>query len=568
MNRCYCNVIGCLVLACWTVPLLGQEQSSAGKSWVDEEAITTKRAVGLFEKEDGTKLISTITETTIRVDAIGGEYVRIRWRGRNGWVKKSDLVLVAQALPYFTERIRRDSNDTWAFIGRSLAWHDQQDYGRAINDVNEAIRLDPKDAVAFAFRGSFWLEKGDFDKAFADLGEAIRLDPGYALAYDHRAIIWLHKREYKAALADFDQAIRLDPMDSSFRINRSTLWLARNEYDKALADLNEAVRLDPGDANSYTNRGGVWMVKGKISNALADFDTAIKLNPKDTTALNNRADIWLMKRQPDKALLDLNEAIRLDPAYALAFVTRGRVWWQKKQYGEALADFNAAILHNPNNAGAYDRLAWILATCPEAKYRDGRKAVESAMRACEITSWSDRRYFESLAAAYAEVGDFNEAAKWQKKVLQVPRSEPQQVSSGQSASEVNFEMVRSEFQCRSPTSQAVRKAEILSRTVKLPSSWKPVRRDMSCRMKWTGTDAGSPRPIQTRQGSPSCVSPSPLPARAATCSPMSLLASASRARPQGSACYPCGFRAVHPWPWARLPRHRGERPGVARLAHR
>ncbi len=92
-------------------------------------------------------------------------------------------------------------------------------------------------------------------------------------------------------------------------------------------------------------------------------------------------------------------------------------WLHVDDYRRALAVYDELARTYPQLVEAHSRSAWLRATCPDARYRDGKLAVESARRACELTDWHKPAELEVLAAACAEAGDFGSAVKWQEKVL-------------------------------------------------------------------------------------------------------------------------------------------------------
>ncbi len=102
---------------------------------------------------------------------------------------------------------------------------------------------------------------------------------------------------------------------------------------------------------------------------------------------------------------------------ALRFAARAQAYEQRSEYGRAVHAFESAAAAAPWHAEMLDRLARFQATCAQAESRDGTKAVENATKACELSRWDNYRYLDTLAAAYAEVGRFEEAVKWQRQTM-------------------------------------------------------------------------------------------------------------------------------------------------------
>ncbi len=126
------------------------------------------------------------------------------------------------------------------------------------------------------------------------------------------------------------------------------------------------------------------------------------------------------KSDYDWAIEDYDEAIRIDPKYQLAYVGRGRAWKAKKEYDKAIWDYGKAIRIDPTFATGYRFLAWLLATCPEERVRDCKRAIQLATKACELTDWKHALGLDTLAAAYADAGQFDEAERYQTKALEIP----------------------------------------------------------------------------------------------------------------------------------------------------
>ncbi len=90
----------------------------------------------------------------------------------------------------------------------------------------------------------------------------------------------------------------------------------------------------------------------------------------------------------------------------------------QKKYAEARGMFEEAARLAPKNPQVLSGLAWFLATCPEDKQRDGRRAVKLAELALELSGEKQPVLYDTLAVTYAETGDFEEAMKMAAQALE------------------------------------------------------------------------------------------------------------------------------------------------------
>jgi len=169
------------------------------------------------------------------------------------------------------------------------------------------------------------------------------------------------------------------------------------------------------DAKTYLLHAAVAAQKGDLDGAIADATRAVESDPKLVDAYLLLGDVKAKKGDLEGAITDSSRILDLDAKSWSAYDLRAGAKSKRQDFEGAIADFLRGIEIKPDEPRIHNNLAWLLATAEQPAFRNGRRALEAALRACELTQWKNAPYLDTLAAAYARTGDFARAVEWQQK---------------------------------------------------------------------------------------------------------------------------------------------------------
>ncbi|GEM_PF-2951029 len=225
----------------------------------------------------------------------------------------------------------------------------------------------------------------------------------------------LKAKNYPAAVDKFTLAIEAVPNDFEALNNRGFARIYTGDYEGAIEDCTRSIDINPGSAKAYNNRGFARLFTGAYDAAITDFNKALSINPRYVDAYSNRCLAWTRKEDYTRAIADATEALHLNPRSAKALYNRGYARDRQGDPGGAMRDYIQALEVNPDYIEVFNNMAWIMATSPDERLRDGRRAVAYAQKAVGTTP--DINFLDTLAAAHAESGHFDEAIAIENRII-------------------------------------------------------------------------------------------------------------------------------------------------------
>jgi tetratricopeptide (TPR) repeat protein len=232
-----------------------------------------------------------------------------------------------------------------------------------------------------------WDFTAHYDDTIAHLQRSLKAVPNCATAQNFLGIAFGRCGRIDEAIGQFRRALTIEPDHAGAHYNLAVALQSQGKIDEAIVHYQLAVKYRPNKPLGHYILGQILQSRGRIDEAIAEYQVALQIQPSDADA---------------------------HARLALALASRG-------QFREAVAQLEQAVQLKPDKLDAQLNLAWLRATCPVASLRNGAAAIEHAQRAKQLCGGRRADVLSTLAAAYAEAGQFPETLATARKALELTK---------------------------------------------------------------------------------------------------------------------------------------------------
>jgi protein O-mannosyl-transferase len=248
-------------------------------------------------------------------------------------------------------------------------------------------------------------------------------NPGCWMAHNNLGIVLFEKGQLDDAIAHYQTTLQMQPDFWDADYNLGTALLGKGQVDEAIFYCDKAVRMQPNDPDAQVALANALVQKRRIDDAIIHYQKAVAMRPDYFLARYGLGHALLEKGKLDAAIEHSRAALLIQPDNADCHTVLAIALDEKGQSAEAIKHYEKALEISPQSVSALNNLAWLLATGSNASLRNGARAIQLAREAAELSGGTNALVLRTLAAAYAEAGQFGKAIENARTAMQLGRSQ-------------------------------------------------------------------------------------------------------------------------------------------------
>ncbi len=248
-------------------------------------------------------------------------------------------------------------------------------------------------------------------------------NPGCWMAHNNLGIVLFGKNQLDDAIRHYRTTLEMQPDFWDADYNLGTALLGKGQVDEAIFYCDKAVRMQPNDPDAQVAFANALFQKKRIDDAIVHYQKAVAIRPDYFLARYGLSHALLERGALDTAIEHSRAALLIQPNNADCHTVLAVALDEKGQSAEAIEHYEKALEISPQSVYALNNLAWLLATSPNAPLRNGAKAIQLAELADQLTGGANALVLRTLAAAYAEGGQFGKAIENAQAAMKLQQSQ-------------------------------------------------------------------------------------------------------------------------------------------------
>lgn len=323
----------------------------------------------------------------------------------------------AAAQSHFERALAIRPDDAESLTARGVSFAQQGQTERAIEDFQRALEVNPSLEAARLEWVRTLITAGRLDEARQSLGPALQQHPDEAEWHALQGMLLVRQGDHAAAVDSYRRATKLAPNTVEYALRLASALTSAGRIDEA-ADLYAELQMrHPESLAAALGRASILSRQNRLAEAAAAYEQALSLRPDRAATHVALAQVYLAMNRLEEALERCDRAAQLATQDAEPRYLRALIRERQGDPRAAIDEYRAALELNADHLHAANNLAWLLATHRQDALRNGEEAVALAQRACDGAESPSPHLLDTLAAALAETGQFDQAIETAEKAL-------------------------------------------------------------------------------------------------------------------------------------------------------